>query len=284
MYDMALQTPGWFAERLTAIDTRALSAEQLDSSLKEYCALFGRDVGASQFQQEYMVDFNSSVLGAFFALEMLDVRRERRVQEITPDYDRPVHRAWDIGVRDDTAVIWWQMVGGQVFVLDVYGASNVGVQHYAEVIEQRKKQHGWIDGIDYVPQDAKVKEWGIGRTRVESMRLHGLDPQVVRDASKADGIEAARRTLPLCVFHPRCEEILLSALEQYHRKWDEELKAFGKDAEHDWTSHYADTFRYMALAWQALPRVQPPEPKRIGWVIPPPPEGPVIRRYEGMRL
>lgn len=284
MYDMALQTPGWFAEKLTAFDTHALSAEQLEASLKEYVALFGRDVGTSQFQQEYNVDFNSSILGAFFALEMMDVRKEKRISEIIPDYDRPVHRAWDIGVDNDTAIIWFQVVGGQIFILDVYGASNTGVEHYAEVIEHRKKQHGWIDGTDWMPHDARVLEWGGGRTRVESMQQHGLHPMLVRGASKADGIEAARRAIALAVFHPRTEEILITALELYHRKWDEEMRTFGKEAEKDWTTDYADAFRYLALAWKMLPVIQPAEPKQTGWVIPPPDDGPIVRRYGGMRL
>jgi len=284
MYDMALQTPGWFAEKLTAFDTKALSGEQLDASLKEYIALFGRDVGTSQFQQEYLVDFNASVLGAFYALEMMDVRKERRIAEIVPDYDRPVHRAWDIGVHHDTAIVWFQMVGGQIFILDVYGANNVGVEHYAGVIAQRRKQHGWIDGHDFVPHDAKVMEWGTGRTRIETMQDYELHPTRIRGVTKADGIEAARRAIALSVFHPRTEEVLVAALEQYHRKWDEEQKTFSKEEEHDWTSHYADAFRYLGLAWQALPVIQPPEPRRTGWVIPPPPDEPIVRRYAGMRL
>jgi hypothetical protein len=284
MYDMALQTPGWFAERLTALETKAVSPEQLAATLKEYTTLFGRDVGASQYQQEYLCDFNASILGAFFALEMMDVRKEKRVQPIEADPKRPVHRAWDIGVRHDTAIWWFQMVGGQIFILDVYGASNVGVEHYAGVIEQRRKQYGWVDGTDWVPHDAKVKEWGSGRTRVETMQDYGLHPMLVRDTSKADGIEAARRAINLSVFHPRSEEVGITALELYHRKWDEELKTFSKEEEHDWTSHYADAFRYLALAWEALPVVKPPEPKRTGWVIPPPPDGPEVRRYAGMRL
>jgi hypothetical protein len=116
------------------------------------------------------------------------------------------------------------------------------------------------------------------------MQDYGLHPMLVRDTSKADGIEAARRAINLSVFHPRSEEVGITALELYHRKWDEELKTFSKEEEHDWTSHYADAFRYLALAWEALPVVKPPEPKRTGWVIPPPPDGPEVRRYAGMRL
>src|SRR3546814_19222106 len=78
-----------------------------------------------------------------------------------------LHRAWDIGVRDDTSIWWFQVVGSQLFILDCYSENGVGVDHYAEVIAQRREKHGWDDGRDYVPHDARVKEWGTGRTRVE---------------------------------------------------------------------------------------------------------------------
>ena len=82
------------------------------------------------------------------------------------------------------------------------------------------------DGTDFVPHDAKVKEWGSGKTRVETMQTLGLKPMLVPMATFQDGINAARRTLPLCVFHPRTEETGIAALEQYQREWDDEKKAF----------------------------------------------------------
>ena len=38
------------------------------------------------------------------------------------------------------------------------------------------------------------------------MQTLGLKPLLVPMASIQDGIQAVRRTLPLCVFHPRCED------------------------------------------------------------------------------
>ena len=102
----------------------------------------------------------------------------------------------------------------------------------------------------------------------------GLKPMLVPLSTIGDGINAVRRILPLCVFHPRCEEGI-EALEQYRREWDDEKKAFRASAVHDWTSHYADAFRYLAQSWRGpvfakrLRRAQPPE---TGWRIPPPPE------------
>ena len=255
LFNMAQDNPGWFAERLSVEHTRAYEGAELEEiRLTDYIALFGEDIGQAQFEQEYLCSFNAAILGAFYAREMVAVRNEGRID---PTLDaipgRPVHRAWDIGVRDDTSIWWFQVAGGQVYVLDCYSASGAGVDHYAEVIANRRDEHGWQDGIDFVPHDAKVKEWGSGRTRVETMSGLGLHPQLVTNAGLLDGINAVRQTLPRCVFHSRCEDVGLSALEQYRREWDDDKKAFKANPLHDWTSHLADSFRYLSLAWRTVP-------------------------------
>jgi phage terminase large subunit len=274
LLDMAKANPKWFAETLSVHDTGALSADQIEESLREYCALYGEDMGRAQFAQEYEVSFNAAILGAFYAREMHAVRTENRVQPIQPIPGRPVHRAWDIGVRDDTSIWWFQVVGPRIYILDCYTASGVGVDHYAEVVQQRREQHGWIDGNDYVPHDAKVKEWGTGRTRVETMTSLGLKPVLVPLACKMDGIQAARTTLARCLFHPRTEDVGISAMEQYRREWDDEKKCFKANEVHDWTSNLADAFRYLAMSWRLVPvhiDVSLPTPKPGQTILPPPP-------------
>lgn len=273
MYQMAKDNPRWFAEVSNVHDTGALSPQQLEDSLKEYVALYGEDIGNAQFEQEYLCSFNAAILGAFYAREMVSVRKEGRItDEIEPIEGKPVHRAWDIGVKDDTSIWWFQVVGTQVFILDCYSASGVGLDHYADVIQKRKEKHGWTDGIDFVPHDAKIKEWGTGRTRVETMRDFGLNPQLVPMASKMDGINAVRVTLPRCVFHSRCEDEGISALEQYRREWDDDKKAFKASEVHDWSSHLSDAFRYLAMSWRTIPEVivEKREPPPPGKFRPPP--------------
>jgi len=279
MFRHAEQSPEWFAELLTAEDTGALTQAALAAALKEYTALYGVDVGTAQYKQEYFCDWQAAILGAYFAFEMAQVRSESRVIAVEADHDRPVHRAWDLGVRDDTSIWWWQVQGAQLIILDHYASSGAGVDHFAGEIEKRRDIHGWKDGTDWVPHDAKVKEFGTGKTRVESMQALGLHPMLVPWATFADGIEAARRTLPLCVFHPRTEETGIAALEQYRREWDDEKKAFRATDVHDWTAHPAAAFRYLSLAWRQADRREVVVPKQEGWTIPPPPDD---RR--GMRL
>ncbi len=283
MYDMAKINPRWFAEISSIYETQALTAAQLEESLAEYIAIYGEDIGRAQFEQEYECSFNAAILGAFYAREMANLRKEGRITEIDALPGRYVHRAWDIGVKDDTSIWWFQVVGTQVFILDCYSASGTGLDHYSEIVHRKTEERGWKSGIDFVPHDAKIKEWGTGRTRVETMRDFGLNPQLVPMATKMDGINAARLTLPRCVFHPRTEEQGISALEQYRREWDDDKKAFKAIEVHDWASHLADAFRYLAMSWRSIPE-QAEEKKIIvpaGKFVAPPP---VIPRGNRIKL
>jgi hypothetical protein len=274
MYDHARHTPSWFAELLTARDTGALSEEELSETLAEYQDLYGEDMGRASFQQEYECSWNAAILGSFFAAEMAKVREEERISaDVVADPQQLVHRAWDLGVRDDTSIWWFQPhPSGQLLILDHYASSGVGFEHYLAVIEEREAEHGWLRGTDYVPHDAKVMEMGSGRTRVETMVALGLNPTLVPKLSKEDGINAVRRTLPLCVFHPRCEEGGLTALEQYRREWDDDKKCFRASEVHDWTCHPADSFRYLSVGYKPRPPRQIRERLPRGLVIPPPKE------------
>jgi hypothetical protein len=269
MYNHAVREPGWFAQKLAASDTGMLTQEQLDEALREYVALYGLDHGTALYRQELLCDFTASTLGAFYALECAQVRDEGRIMAFDAE-DAPMNYAWDIGVRDDTAVWAFQVVGAQVMIHDITVMSGVGVEHIRDEILDRERRHGWTHGVDYVPHDAKVKEWGSGRTRVETMQGLGLAPMLVPQASVLDGINAVRRMMPLCVFHERTEDTGFAAIELHRREWDDEAKTFRANAVHDWTSHPADALRYLAQGYKPAPIVRAPDPIRRGWVIPPP--------------
>ena len=140
------------------------------------------------------------MLGAFYAVEMKDVRDEGRIDaSIEPPPGTRVHYAWDLGVGDDTAIWAFSHVAGQLWVYWFYASSGVGLEHYRDVIEANEQQMGWLHGTDYVPHDAKVKELGTGRTRVETMHSMGLAPHACatgiarrRDQRRASDAAALR--------------------------------------------------------------------------------------------
>jgi hypothetical protein len=273
MFDHAMQTEGWFAEIKTVHDTHVLSDAQLDVAQSEYRHLYGKDQGDAHFSQEYECSWNAATIGAFYTAEMAAVRHEGRVTDLARALPgQRVNRAWDLGMRDDTAIWFHVSIGSQVYLLHCLSVSGASLETWRDMIEEVHTKHGWEHGVDIVPHDAKVRELGTGRTRVETMIRLGLNPVLGRDASKQDGINAVRRLLPLCVFHPRCEEAGLAALEMYRREWDDEKKAYRASEVHDWTSHPADAFRYLALNYKPAPLREVKIPKQDGWHIPPPPE------------
>jgi hypothetical protein len=261
MYEMAQKDPeNWFSEVSTVADTGALTSVQLKEALAEYCALYGEDLGKAQYEQEYFCSFNAAVMGAFYGGEMARLRTEGRLVEMPAMPGQPVHTAWDIGVRDDTSIWWWQVQAGRPVILACYTNSGGGLEHYAEQDALVRAEYGWPRTKyckDFVPHDAKVREWGSGRTRVESMERLGFSPHLVPLAGKLDGINAVRITLKTAIIHPRCE-VGISALEQYRRDWDDERKMFRANEVHDWTSHLADAFRYLSMAWRAMKPTEAP--------------------------
>lgn len=272
MYNEAMRNKDrWFAELSPVSATNALSQEQIDAALSDYIGLYGdEDLAQAQIDQEYHCSFNAAILGAFYAKQMLAVRTEGRIDDIQPLIGRPVHTAWDLGKVDSTAIWWFQVVGSQVFILDFYMSHGADIEHYAEVCLSKP----WTRGIDYVPHDARQQIWGMKRGRVEQMRDYGLKPVVLPQNKVLDGIAAARKTLPLCVFHPRTNNGI-EALEQYRREWDEDARTFGMNPVHDWTSHAADAFRYLAMSWRTAPTEivdDTPKPQPGQVYLPGPPE------------
>src|SRR3546814_15184806 len=119
------------------------------------------------------------------------------------------------------------------------------------MIKAKDEEHGWnigLEAVDYVPHDARQRVWGMKKGRLETMVEEGLNPRVVEGMSVLDGVNAARRTLPRVVFHERCEEQGIEALEQYQREWDDDNKVFRQKRLHQCASHIAVAFRELTLA------------------------------------
>src|SRR3546814_15606163 len=117
----------------------------------------------------------------------------------------PVPRAWNVRVRDYTAIRWFQVVGTQIFILYCWSQPGVSdIAEFAGMIKAKDGEHGWnigLEAVDYVPHDARQRVWCMKKGRLETMVEEGLNPRVVEGMSVLDGVNAARRTLPRVVVH-----------------------------------------------------------------------------------
>lgn len=253
-HQMAKKDPEWFAEILTVDDTGVMSKEAIEKERRRYHAIFGIEAGDALIEQEYYCSFDAAVLGSYWGPDLARLDKAGRICLLEHEPNLPVHTAWDIGVRDDTSIWLFQVYGGQVLVLDFIRAQNKWVGFYVNELEKRGKENGYRWGNDYVPHDAKVREWtnrGAGdeaKTRLQTLIDMGRKPKLAPDHNRGDGIDAARRVIARSWFDIHKCEFGLDCLREYKREWDEKKREFKKEPAHDWTSHAADAFRCLAMS------------------------------------
>ena len=195
------------------------------------------------YQHVWEGDFVVYVEGAFYAPEMLKAKNEGRVMKVPYDHAASVVTAWDLGMADTTAIWFTQTVGYETRVIDYYENSGMALDHYVKIL--REKDYNYESHI--LPHDVKVRELTTGKSRLEVLRNLGLNNiHVAPMLGIEDGIQQVRSLLPNCYFDADKCERGIDALMQYHREWDDAGKAWRGRPKHDWTSHAADAFRYLA--------------------------------------
>lgn len=239
LYEKGMKDPDWFTFMLKASDTGLLDTAELANMRK--------DMSPDQYAQELECSFEAAVIGSYYGKLMQDLAElPGRITSIPHEPDLLVHTAWDLGIGDSTAIWFAQQIGREVRLIDYYEASGVGLAHYVGELTKRKDA-GWIFGDHILPHDADVSELGTGQTRVATLQNLGVSPRVLPRGAIDDGINAARNLLPKCWFDASKCARGIEALRQYRREYDDKLKAFKMRPLHDWTSHAADAFRYLAV-------------------------------------
>jgi phage terminase large subunit len=169
--------------------------------------------------------------------------------------------AWDLGYKDDTAVWFYQVVKGEIHVIDYYAVSGASIEDIVKVIKDKPYKYG----KHQLPHDARAKTLASGgKSIIEQLATHlGINNLgIVPNLSIQDGIQAVRMMLPRVWFHMEHCRDGIEALRQYQREYDEDKKTFRQSPRHDWTSHPADAFRMLAIAWREEPKMARPDPDK----------------------
>lgn len=248
-YDVVQQAkgdPAWFYAEFKASQTGIIPPDELDAA---------RGVMTpDEYQQEWECSFEAAVKGAYYAAELEQARSSGRITRVPYDPILPVDTDWDLGVGDSTAIWFSQSLrSSEVRIIDYYENSGEGLPHYAQVL----KAKGYSYGTHWGPHDIQVKEFGSGRSRIEAAHTLGLMFQIAPNISIDDGIHAVRMLLPRCYFDATKCKAGLEALQHYRRDYNTRLNEFKVVPVHDWASHGADAFRYLAV------RQRTPMPKPV---------------------
>ena len=238
LYQVAKESPDWFAYKLTIDDTGHIPLEEIERERRE--GLISDDL----IMQEYYTSFEMGVEGSYYAKYLDRMRLDGRISQVPWENGFKVHTAWDLGVRDSTSIIFFQVIGQTVRLIDCYQNSKEGLEHYVKVLESKPYSYG----KHIAPHDIKVKEWGTGITRLEKARQLGVNFVTSNDLSIVDGIEAVRTTLSkIWIDDTKCKE-LINALENYRQEFDVKRKVYKNHPLHDFSSHFADSMRYLCVS------------------------------------
>lgn len=251
IWDQASLLPDWFRLELKASKTGLLDPQELEAAKSQ--------MTEDQYAQEFECSFEAAIQGAYFGVEMRKAGEEGRITKVPYDPSSEVFTSWDLGIGDSTAIWFWQTVGREIRVIDFYEASGIGLDHYVKVLKQKDYNYG----RHFLPHDAEKSELGTGKTIREVLSTMGLRGiTIAPKLTIQEGIESARLLIPRCWFdEDKCKDGL-EALRQYRKEFDDKLKTFKLRPLHDWSSHAADAFRYMAVSmgkaspFQKLPKIR----------------------------
>jgi hypothetical protein len=238
---------GWALIQYKASETQIIDASELADARSQ--------MTEDEYAQEFECSFEASVRGAIFGKEINYLREQGRITAIEPEPLLPVHTAWDLGIGDNMA-IWFAQIdrSGAVRVIDHYEANGEALGHYVNVLKGKPYTYG----RHAVPHDAQVRELGTGKSRIEMLSTLGLRCELAPNIKLEDGINAARMFMRKCYFDEKRCAAGLDALQNYRWDYNTRLDEHKSSPVHDWASHSADAFRYLAVSLKEMPNKMAP--------------------------
>lgn len=258
-YDRWLQSqsdPEWYSLMLKASDSVPVNEKLAAKYGKDWAIANGlllqdeldalrRDMTEEEYAQEYECSFEAAIKGAFYGKQMADAEASGRVRNVPHDPAGQVWTAWDIGGDNDTTVIWFaQIAHNEVNIIDYYQAVTADSAPHARTVLQKPYNYAG----HFLPHDAAPRRIGIDKSYKDFLEGHGLRNCIVLPHANIEpGINAARLLLPRCYFDKTKCANGIEALKLYRSEYDEKKKILSSHPLHDWTSHPADAFRYLAV-------------------------------------
>lgn len=234
-YEIAGNDELWFRGIFKASETGVIDPIELQAAK--------RVMSDPEYAQEYECSFDSAIRGAYFAEEMTKAELEGRIGTYKYDSGKQVHIALDLGINDATAAWFFQTDGNMVNFIEYKEYVNTGLP---DMVQHWRKMP-YIYGKIIAPHDVRNRSLSTGITRQQTLTDLGCDVVVAPKTDLMDGIELARRFIQKCRWDKLNCFRGIEALRMYRSDYDDKRGVLSLRPVHDWTSHPADSFRYLAV-------------------------------------
>ena len=244
LYKMAQKMPEvWHSEIKTAEETGVFTQEQLEQVKAE---ILSEGKTLDFFNQEFLCSFNNPIEGAYYSKIIDDIDKQGRIGNYPYDPALPVYTFWDLGVGDATTIWFAQFIGNEVRIIDYIEDNNRGMNTYIKEVKDKP----YIYEQHFAPHDIQIREFTNGKSRLETALELGLRFMIAPKLSIEDGIDAVRAILPKCFFNEATTKRGLLTIKNYKKEFDNKNNTFKLQPKHDWASHGADAFRYLAVSYR----------------------------------
>lgn len=236
LYKQSLLNDEWHSVIMNVYEVGEIIPEEIESLKKS--------MSDEEFGQEFMVSFDSAVQGAVYGIELDRIRKENRITNVPYDANALVYTAWDLGISDSTAIIFFQIIGKEYHIIDLYENNGQSLDHYIKYVRNKE----YIYDTHFAPHDIRARELGTGKTRYEIAQELEIDFEILPAENIMEGINQSRVKLrSTWIDRTNCEK-LIDYLGLYHFDWNDERGSFSDKPKHDYTSHLMDAMRYMFMA------------------------------------
>jgi hypothetical protein len=162
------------------------------------------------------------------------------------DPTEQVYVAMDIGVNDLTVMVFFQVLHGEIRIIDYYENNGQGVDHYVKHMLQDKRYlyHTVFLPHDAVQRDGLVVENSYEKDFKRLLQHTNAKVVVLKRTDKNLNINNAKIKFTRCVFSINKVKPLLDQLSKYRKKWSEQYGKYLDEPYHDTSSNYADAMIY----------------------------------------
>ncbi len=241
LWCMAQKNKDWFTYLMTVEQTKHIPIEEIERL--ESSGQMSHEL----IQQEFYCSFSRGIEGSVYGRYVQEMRTKRQIAQVAYDPDYTVHTAWDLGIRDQTCILFFQLVDKVVHIIDYYAASDQPQAHFARILKDKPYSYGH----HFMPHDVFVREQTTAITRYERWVNLGIQPTQAGGKNKLsieDGLESVRALLPRTWIDEIACRDLIKAMENYHFEYDAKRNVYSVKPVHDMWSHACDSLRYMSIS------------------------------------
>lgn len=238
LFSAAEKDPTQLAHKVIA--TEYMSAEQLEQVRQDYIAEYGNDF---LYRQEFLLDEGQALATSYYGNILTDAKREGRIGDFPYNPAHPVYTAWDLGMSDSSACLFFQYYDKMLTIIDSYETHDIGDPALIAFIKSKPYNYGW----HFLPHDGAKRD-SDAISRIQKWRELGIvNVSLLRRSNrKEDSIRRAVERLA-----DKNTRINAGTTTEFRRKlalYKRKFNQFTGDYEgpvHDSNSHYADGWSYV---------------------------------------